>query len=76
MNDPNRRRYRLVDWLVPNPPNWELCNPAGATELGVPVLPDDDLVVLFPPGAEPAAVERWVAMLRDEGHEVVPPAPS
>ena len=70
------RRFRLVAWPVPHPPNWELCNATGAADLGVPVLPDDDLVLLFPSGTEPAEVDRWAAMLRAEGHEVIEPEPS
>ena len=65
------RRFRLVEWPVPNSPNWELCVPAGAVELGVPVQPDDDLVLLYPEGTEPIELDSWVAMLRAEGHEVV-----
>lgn len=65
------RRFRLVEWSVPYPPNWELCVTAGALSLGVPVQPTDDLVLLYPPGTEQAELERWVAMLRDQGHEVV-----
>lgn len=69
--EPTRRRVRIVEWPVPHPPNWELCLPEGAAELGVAVRADDDMIMLYPPGTARAEVERVEALLRHDGYEAV-----
>lgn len=69
-------RIRLVEWPVPHPPSWELCNVAGAESFGVPVLPDDQLVLLFPPDTGAELLATWVELLLCEGCAVILPGDS
>jgi len=66
-----RHRYRLVEHANDSETGLLLCTVDGATERGVAVQPDDDLIVLYRPGFDRAQLERWTARLCDEGHDVV-----
>jgi len=67
----DRRRYRLVEHANASPTGWLLCTVDGAIEVGVEVQPDDDLLVLHPPGTSPEVLAEWAAPLRRAGHVVV-----
>lgn len=64
-------RYRIIEWPHEDAPGWTLVTLAGAAELGVPVEPDDELLLLCPPGSDRRRKEQFAATLRAEGHVVV-----
>jgi len=64
-----RRRYRLVAQHVEG--EWVAVNVVGATDLGIPTQPEDEVIVLYPPDTNADVLKRFIAGLRRAGHEVV-----
>lgn len=65
------RRYRFVEHANDSVTGLLLLTTVGAIERKIEVQADDDLIVLFRPGMDPARLASWAARICEAGDVVV-----